>query len=43
MPVGSSFVVVDTSVVSLLIRRDRQAACHQIRMVGRRTVVSFQT
>ena len=43
MPVGASLIVVDTSVVSLLIRGDRRAACYQNHMVGRRAVISFQT
>lgn len=40
---GSSFIVVDTSVVSLLIRRDSRAAYYQDRIAGWRAVISFQT
>jgi len=40
---GSTFIVVDTSVVSLLIRGDRRAAYYQDHLVGRRAVISFQT
>ena len=43
MPVGSSLSVVDTSVISLLICRDRRAAYHENHMVGGRAVISFQT
>ena len=43
MPVGSSLIVVDTSVVSLLIRRDRRATYYENHMVGCRAVISFQT
>ena len=43
MPVRSSFIVVDTSVVSLLIRRDRRATYYENHMVGFRAVISFQT
>ena len=40
---GSSLIVVDTSVVSLLIRRDSRAVYYQDRLAGRRAVISFQT
>ena len=43
MPVGSTLIVVDTSVVSLLIRRDQRATYYQRHMAGRRAVISFQT
>ena len=39
----STLIVVDTSVVSLLIRGDQRAAYYQNHMVGRRAVISFQT
>ena len=43
MAEGSTLIVVDTSVVSLLIRGDQRAAYYQNHMVGRRAVISFQT
>ena len=39
MAEGSTLIVVDTSVVSLLIRGDQRAAYYQNHMVGRRAVI----
>ncbi len=38
-----SLIVLDTSVVSILIRRVESAPYYQERIVGRRAVISFQT
>ena len=36
-------IVLDTSVVSILIRRAESATYYQERIAGRRAVISFQT
>ena len=36
-------IVLDTSVVSILIRRAESAAYYRERIAGRRAVISFQT
>lgn len=38
-----SLIVLDTSVVSILIRRAESATYYRERIVGRRAVISFQT
>ena len=38
-----SLIVLDTSVVSILIRRVESATYYRERIVGRRAVISFQT
>lgn len=43
MPAQGSPVVLDTSVVSLLLRDDSEAAYYRNEIRGLRTVISFQT
>ena len=43
MPSVPSLVVLDTSIVSLLMRNDKRSGYYQNRIEGKRAVISFQT